>query len=304
MRTRLLATSLALAVLATAAAWLIERNSSARLRATLAAARAGQRELAALQAGRNRLAAEQPTTDELAVLRQAAAERDSLVREITARTAQTRPASFVVGEPVPQSSWANRGAATPRAAIETALWAAAGGDLDALKPLLGLPDATREKARALLASLPDDLRSRYATPEDLVAAFTAKDIPLGEAQLTWFNQTGDDDATAGVLIRKPARPGEIAPPTPTTTRAETPRELELRAALSRATSREEVVRLATQLRDERAARSGREPPQLPDTSRSNLAMVALHREKDGWRLVVPPAAVDRIARELRAPAPL
>jgi hypothetical protein len=301
MHPRLLTTSLALAVAATAGAWLIETRSATRLRAGLAAARSGQRELALLQDERERLLAEQPAADDLAALRQSAAERDRLLHEIAARTGHARPASFVIGESLPHTAWADRGAATPRAAIETALWAAAGGDLAALKPLLELRDSAREKADALLAGLPADLRSRYATPEDLVSAFTAKNIPLGDAQLVWFNQTGDDDATAGVLIRGPVRAGEVAAP-PAAAPAASARELELRAALSRATSRDEVVRLATELRDERAARAERQPPQLPDTRRGNMATFALHRENGGWRLVVPPAAVDRIAIELGTPA--
>jgi hypothetical protein len=302
MHPRILTTSLALAVAATAGTWLIETRSATRLRAGLAAARSGQRELALLQAERERLLAEQPAADDLAALRQSAAERNRLLHEIAACTGNARPASFVIGESLPHTAWADRGAATPRAAIETTLWAAAGGDLAALKPLLELPESTREKAGALLAGLPADLRSRYATPEDLVAAFTAKNIPLGDAQLVWFNQTGDDDATAGVLIRGRVQPGEVDP-LPPAAPAASARELELRAALSRANSRDEVVRLATELRDERAARAERAPPQLPDTRRSNMAMLALHRENGGWRLVVPPAAVDRIARELRTPTP-
>jgi hypothetical protein len=43
------------------------------------------------------------------------------------------------------------------------------------------------------------------------------------------------------------------------------------------------------------------PPQLANYNPNPLAVLSLRRSADGWRVVVPPAAIDRIAAELRAP---
>jgi hypothetical protein len=86
------------------------------------------------------------------------------------------PAMFI-----PASDWKNVGRATPAAAFETALWAAVGGDIDALAAGMSFEAGAREKADAILAKLPPDLRAQYSTPEKLVALFTAKDVPLDSA---------------------------------------------------------------------------------------------------------------------------
>jgi hypothetical protein len=300
MRSRLLLITLALASVAVTAVWLIEKLTNARLHAELHTAQYNRRELGALDAEHARLVTLQPSAADLAAAQEGAAEAAALREAIASRRVTQRVEPFGLGESFPCSSWANRGAATPRAALETAFWAAAGGDLPTLKSLLLLSHPTREKADALLASLPSALQTRYATAEDLVAAFTAKNIPLSNAQLVWFNQTSDDDAALGVLIEKPRSPDRPVRPSSSSAAIPTPREQELRAALAQASSREETIRLATLLRDERAARPSREPPGALDASGRGLTLIALHRDSGAWRLVVPPAAVERIARELRA----
>jgi hypothetical protein len=95
-------------------------------------------------------------------------------------------------EIVPASAWRNAGYATPAAAIETALWAAAGGDTELLMKSCVLEEGARRKAEALLASLPKEMQARYATPEDLVAFMTAKDVPLEGARILAFRDPADD----------------------------------------------------------------------------------------------------------------
>ena len=62
----------------------------------------------------------------------------------------------------------------------------------------GRNSATTIKLDQLLATLPGATRTLYPTPKHFVAAFTAKAIPLGEAQLVWQQQLGPDDEVACV----------------------------------------------------------------------------------------------------------
>jgi hypothetical protein len=176
------------------------------------------------------------------------------------------PTHLVAGEWAASSTWANRGQATAPAAIETMLWAAAGGDVASLAALLELEDATRSKAADLLARLPADARSAFGSPEQLIAIATVKNIPVTEAQVAWFHETDADHAVVGLMLgHAEADPATESTGRPTDDRGEQP------------------------------------PPGRPDRSVSKLAYLTLRRAASGdWRLVVPPAAVDRIARQLGA----
>jgi hypothetical protein len=147
----------------------------------------------------------------------------------------------IASELIPAEAWRNAGYATPAAAVETALWAAAGGDTDLLAKSFVLDDGPRKKAAELLASLPADVRRRYAGPEELVAFMAAKDVPLEGARIL----TSDDRAT-------------------------------------------ETRKVALQLRN--AAGSVRQ------------LQIELRPGPDGWRLVVPEAAVVRYAEQVRGKA--
>lgn len=145
-----------------------------------------------LKAENEALAAKLPTDDQLATLRSDHAAVVRLRSELTrlrsqaAKGSSPAPIAAAVESPsriVPSSEWTYAGRATPAAAIETILWAATGGDLDALAQTLSLDESARTRAVALLGSLPASSRSEYTTPERLVALFTAKDLPSGAMQL-------------------------------------------------------------------------------------------------------------------------
>lgn len=86
-------------------------------------------------------------------------------------------------EMVPAEAWRNRGRATPTDTLETALWAAAGGDVAGLAQMLTLSAAGQAKAEALLSELPNAIRAQCATPEELVALLATNDVPLGSAMI-------------------------------------------------------------------------------------------------------------------------
>jgi hypothetical protein len=249
--------------------WWTETLTATRLAVELDARRAESREMAALLRERERLRSLAPNEDELGSLRRAAAERAQLQAALDRQEAEPAPQTpkLTLGDWRPARDWKDRGQTTPHATIETALWAAAGGDVAALRNLLSLDDATRTKAAMLLARLPAGERERYPSPEDLIAAFTIKAIPVGEAQLVWLNEADPDHAAAGVFLKNP--PTE----TGAVDFAATPPAL-------KEDSRE------------------RPPPQLPSQGTTAVAYLSLRREGDTWRLVVPPNAVDRIAKDL------
>ena len=120
--------SAAFALAVVVACWLVERSTAETLRLPLDSARAEARERLALAADLARLHARLPADADLASRRAALAERDRLLRELAAQKNPAATAPFSLGEPTPWRSWQNRGQSTPRATLETALWAAAGGD--------------------------------------------------------------------------------------------------------------------------------------------------------------------------------
>ncbi|MEO7798281.1 MAG: hypothetical protein ABIY47_11200, partial [Opitutaceae bacterium] len=85
---------------------------------------------------------------------------------------------------LPPTDWKPAGAATPAAALETVLWAGANGDIETLAGLLILEGEVRTRADALLSKVSPQIRAQYPSPERLIALFTAKDVPLGGAQMS------------------------------------------------------------------------------------------------------------------------
>ena len=160
----------------------------ARVRAEnlrLAAARVAAAELETLRADRaavvrlrGEIDALQKRGDELPPRAKAA---PAAVQDIAAVSAA--PRTPIMDEVVPAKLWTNAGRATPAAALETTLWAAAGGDVDVLASGLVFDAQARAKAEAIFAGLPDGVRARYGSPERLIAMLTARDVPLEGAHI-------------------------------------------------------------------------------------------------------------------------
>jgi hypothetical protein len=110
------------------------------------------------------------------------------------RSDPSQPYEF--GRNLRAEQWQNRGFATPENALETVLWAAAGGDLDTLKTALQFDAAGRAEAEAVLARLPTSTRETYRTPEGLMTLFIAGDAPLGSLNVLSRQDTGPATALA------------------------------------------------------------------------------------------------------------
>ncbi len=169
------------------------------LRAELADLRQRQNEEERLRSENRRLRDSQVQASELEGLREDHAAVVRLRREIETQRRQAEAATkiaeamvaaprkeyvpSILDGPMPANMWRNAGGATPVAAVETVLWAAAGGDIDVLAGRLTFDSGVRAKAEALLAGLPEAARAGYGSPEQFIAALTAKDVPLGNAKI-------------------------------------------------------------------------------------------------------------------------
>ena len=99
------------------------------------------------------------------------------------------------------SEWKRAGAATPAATFETSLWAAANGEIETLAGLLLLEGDARAKAEAMLSKVSPEIHAQYASPERLIALFTAKDVPPGGAQIIESKSPpGTERRTLGVRL--------------------------------------------------------------------------------------------------------
>jgi hypothetical protein len=100
----------------------------------------------------------------------------------------------------PSEALKNAGRLTPEAATETVLWAAYGGDVDALANSFVFTPTAREKADTWFAGLPANLRQQYGSPEKVIALMIAKDA----AGLTGMQVLGQKEIApdnVGVRVR-------------------------------------------------------------------------------------------------------
>jgi len=165
-----------------------ERRRNAQLQDELTARQHGAAELSKLTATRDELRRRQPPSEEIDRHRQAADTRQS--SELTFTTPAPRQA-LTPGDWTPAAAWQNRGRATPVAALETMLWASAGGDLTALKDVLAFDAASQALAATAFANLPASDRQQLATPADLLAMIVAGNVPLDSALIVARQQLGD-----------------------------------------------------------------------------------------------------------------
>ena len=179
-----------------------QREDEARLRdenSRLVVAQVPEAELERLKADRAALGRLRAEVDEL---RERANERSKpaaapvSVAPVTPKLAQT----LSDDEGMATGKCRNVGRATPAAAIETALWAGAGGDVEALAGLLYFDARSRQAAEQLLASVSGPLRAQCNTPEQLIAMLTAKDIPLGRARMIQVFDQKDGVASDHVTV--------------------------------------------------------------------------------------------------------
>ena len=139
----------------------------------------------------NRLTQAEQLKAQLAALR---AREDAAAKASAAAPrdgANAAPSPSLRAGSVSVERWQNVGQGTADATLETALWAAANGELDALAATLALDATGRAEAAALFSRLPASVQAEMATPERMVALLTASDVPLGRAAILRQQATPD-----------------------------------------------------------------------------------------------------------------
>jgi hypothetical protein len=273
---------IAVVIAAVAAVWWYEQAETRALESRLRQLRSSTAERDVASAEQRQLKAalaSKPKRSELIAVR---ADLERLRQPSPARPSL---ATTPIGEWFPANRWRNCGMSAPRDTLETALWAAAGGDIHRFSQLIEVSDDVRGKANELIAQLPVQSRAQYPSVESLLAAFAIKRIPIGSAQVVWAQQSDPDNATLCVFIRDPAVPQPSANVIPAHLQADDKpppgHGLDGTIAIENA----DLV-----------------PPMIQSTDHTIAAFLSLHRDTDGWRLVVPSNAIDKIAKEISGTA--
>jgi hypothetical protein len=94
--------------------------------------------------------------------------------------------------------WTNAGRLTPRAAIESVLWAASHGDVDHLAALLGFQPDVREQVDAMFAKLPEASQRDFGSAENVIATMLAGSFPKDASSMKILadKQWGEDAGIA------------------------------------------------------------------------------------------------------------
>ena len=215
------------ALAATGAALLMQSQANHALRsemaglreevrlATLAAQSAATRSPAgARSSAPTAVAVAAPASEDLAKLREEIAALHKSTTTLTqyvqvaqAAQALAKTSEVVATKLTPASQFRNAGKATPEATTETALWAAVGGDVEALAGALTFTASSKAKADAWFAGLSEATQQQYGTPEKVIALMVARDAEtLSGMQVLGQKELGPDDV--GVRIRVASNEGK------------------------------------------------------------------------------------------------
>lgn len=209
----------AMAALAIALA-LAQRRTAAALRAEIGQLRGQQSAWQHLQTEHHTLAAAQISDtekdklrndhtaiarlrNEIELLKRQAEDYDRAAKTAPAKTVPVKITPSILQQELPVNLWKNAGSATPAASLETVLWAAAGGDIDALVRHLAFDPDVKARAEALFRSLPAETQAQYGSPERLVASLAAKSVPLGSAKIVDLKTTKDGDVLLAAQLSQP-----------------------------------------------------------------------------------------------------
>lgn len=141
--------------------------------------------------------------EEIAALRkstQALNKFAEMAQAAQAAKALEKTGESVATKLVPVAQWKNAGKGTPEAGVETALWAANGGDVETLRGMLTFTDSARAKAEAWFAGLSENVRREYGSAENVIALLIARDA----ASLTGMQVLGKKEVSpndVGVRVR-------------------------------------------------------------------------------------------------------
>jgi hypothetical protein len=169
-----------------------------------AAALSGERrqnlELRRLQDESRRLKSGQLSDEERSRLEALHTEENSLRARLAALQGEAAIPAAPDAEPGELSAmdWANAGRETPRAAIESVLWAASRGDVEHLAALLGFQPDVRDQVDAMFSKLPEASQQSFGNAETVIATMLAGNFPKDASSMKILadKQWGEDAAIA------------------------------------------------------------------------------------------------------------
>jgi RNA polymerase sigma factor (sigma-70 family) len=212
-----------IAVAATAITWQ-QRQANAELRSEMGTLRQQTAaQVASLRAENERVVAEKRAQEDAAnaehiELTQLRAARDAF-RKRQAQSASVQPATSSGGNAaapadglkpgmVSVDALQNVGRNTPRAAAQTMMSAAQHGDTELAASCLAFDPAERAKLEAFIASLPEDQRAKFGTPELMMASvISGSPKPIAGVQL--LKETNPDADTAVQEVQIQYQSGEV-----------------------------------------------------------------------------------------------
>jgi len=103
---------------------------------------------------------------------------------------------------------ANVGRATPTGAAQTLVWAMQHGDIKSAAAVLAFDPPERAKLETFIATLPENIRAEYDTPEKLMA-FVMSGSPKPIAGVQLLSQTQPDANTEIHRVQVQYQSGEV-----------------------------------------------------------------------------------------------
>lgn len=188
-----------------------QAGTNLRLREEQARLAAQVSEANCLKALRARQQAAAVSAEELQKLDAAAAEAASL-RERIEKLKEMQSASVVSQPKKREERWRNLGQATPRDTLQSVVWAAMGGEVDALVTMLAYDADSRAAADALFAAIPPESRALFPSADKLVATFIAGCLPtnIAEAKIVEQTEKSADTVLAKVRLQRSSRSSDAA----------------------------------------------------------------------------------------------
>ena len=202
----------------------LEHYKTSLLRSDVLALRATSGEVEELELQRDRLQALQVSPQELGALRRDHEDiarlreslsklgRKSTIDELFRRAiADTRAtaASEVHSREESESLSRNQGNHSPKSTLDSVIWAASAGNVDALAPLITFEPLGRAKAQQIFNGLPAAVRTEYGGPEKIYATLLAANLPLGITQTSVIREPDVDHENATLALRLARRDGSF-----------------------------------------------------------------------------------------------
>jgi hypothetical protein len=144
----------------------------------------------------------QPTAADFKTLQDQHAQAEALRRRLDELHRKKADAGNQESAPLAAKDWAYLGHATPKATIESVLWAASRGDVDRLADLMGFAPGVRAAADTMFSRLPATSQHEYGTAEKVVATLLAGSFPkeAEAARVLADQQFGGDDAAITMAV--------------------------------------------------------------------------------------------------------